>query len=381
MRKINSLKISLMCGILFLATQLWASNEQDNAALTERIKKIEESISLKPKISGYLQTGWNYTSNDLKKTSSFQAKRLRLLMDGNVSSNISFRLQLEAFSGISGTLNGRGQKNIQVMDAFATWRIKPHFQIRAGQFFTPISFENYDISPATLETVDFSNIVYRMICRNPISYDYVDYGRDLGVMVMGDLLPSEEGFNYLSYNVALTNGQIPLRDDNNTSKDIIASLSVRPIKHLLIKGAFNWGEYFNDLPGVDNSALTSQYQSMNRFVLGAWYNNPKGLTLRSEFGRIKSNSEIKVDEIGAYVLAGYYVNKWLPMLRWDMYKDSEHEDTANNYNRLLAGVTYHVTNNFKIQGNYNYKMYTSNAKSALGFDKDHQIQIMALYKF
>ena len=121
------------------------------------------------KISGYLQTGWNYTSNKNASTSSFQAKRLRLLLDGKVSENVDFRLQIEAFNGIAGSTNGNGQKNIQVMDAFATWKICPEFKVRAGQFYTPLGYENYDISPATLETVDFSNIVYRIACRNPYS--------------------------------------------------------------------------------------------------------------------------------------------------------------------------------------------------------------------
>ena len=66
------------------------------------------------KISGYLQTGWNYTSNKNASTSSFQAKRLRLLLDGKVSENVDFRLQIEAFNGIAGSTNGNGQKNIQV---------------------------------------------------------------------------------------------------------------------------------------------------------------------------------------------------------------------------------------------------------------------------
>lgn len=373
MKKNSVLFSLLLSATLLLASQSWASNSDGYSSQVDgKIENLETKVSLMPKISGYLQTGWNYTSNDEKNTSSFQAKRLRLLMDGNVSSNISFRLQIEAFSGISGTTNDRGQKTMQVMDAFATWRIKPQFQVRAGQFFIPIGFENYDISPATLETVDFSNIVYRIACRNPISYNFVDYGRDIGVMVMGDLLPSDEGFNYLSYNAALTNGSLPLTDDNNTSKDLIAALTVRPIKHLMIKGSYNWGEYANE---------NGNFQKMNRFVVGAWYNNPQGLTLRSEFGKYKSSSATKVDETGAYVLAGWRVNKWLPVVRWDMYKDAEYKTTANNYNRILAGFTYHVTNNFKLQANYNHKMYNDEAKDALGFDKDHQVQIMALYKF
>ena len=125
----------------------------------------EKILANLPKVSGYLQTGWNYTSNDKSSSSSFQAKRLRLLLDGKVSEKVDFRLQIEAFNGISGSTNGNGQKNIQVMDAFATWKIRPEFKVRFGQFYTPLGYENYDISPATLETVDFSNIVYRMACR------------------------------------------------------------------------------------------------------------------------------------------------------------------------------------------------------------------------
>ena len=291
------------------------------------------------KISGYLQTGWNYTSNKNASTSSFQAKRLRLLLDGKVSENVDFRLQIEAFNGIAGSTNGNGQKNIQVMDAFATWKICPEFKVRAGQFYTPLGYENYDISPATLETVDFSNIVYRIACRNPYSYNLVDYGRDLGVMLMGDI------DKYFHYDFAVTNGSIPCKDDNNNTKDIYASVTIKPFKNFNVKATYNWGEYNpqalagGTAPGfqqveVDgklqfvldkngNKIPVSKYMPMNRFVVGAWYNDPNGLDLRAEYGFMKSDKGGKtyVDEQGAYVLAGYHAGKFLPIVRWDMYKD------------------------------------------------------------
>ena len=136
--------------------------------------KWEKVLEKLPKLSGYLQTGWNYNSVG-NGSSSFQAKRLRLIMDGNVVKNVSFRLQIEAFNGIAGSTNGNGQKNLQVMDAFVTAKISKAFQIRAGQYYLPLGYENYDLSPSTLETVDFSNICYRMVCRNAIGYDFVDY--------------------------------------------------------------------------------------------------------------------------------------------------------------------------------------------------------------
>lgn len=185
---------------------------------TESPSTLEQILAKMPKISGYLQTGWNYTDQG-KGSSSFQAKRLRLLMDGQVIKNVTFRLQIEAFNGIKGSRNGNGQKNIQVMDAFATAKISDAVKIRAGQYYLPLGFENYDCSPSSLETIDFSNICYRMVCRNPISYNLVDYGRDLGVMVCGELFPNEEkGFHYLHYDLSLSNGNMPMKETTTSRK-------------------------------------------------------------------------------------------------------------------------------------------------------------------
>ena len=352
----------------------------------------EKVISKLPKLSGYLQSGWNYTKTGDVSANSFQAKRLRLIMDGHVGEKVDFRLQIEAFNGIAGSTNGNGQKNLQVMDAFATWKIVPEFKVRVGQFYTPLGYENYDISPATLETVDFSNIVYRMACRNPFQYNVVDYGRDLGIMFMGDAFDSGKGFSYLHYDLAFTNGSIPCRDDNNKAKDIYASLTIRPTKYFNIKGTFNWGKYTTtDIAGGDGVNSPRKDNPMTRFVVGAWYNDPNGLTLRGEFGAMKSKlperwtgtgkSENIVNEYGAYVLAGYHFGKFLPLVRWDMYKDDCVYWSANNYQRIMLGLTYQVFKNFKIQANYGHFMYTDNAAANLGYDKSEQVQIMAMFNF
>lgn len=347
----------------------------------------EKVVANMPKVSGYLQTGWNYTSNKNASTSSFQAKRLRLILDGKVGSKVDFRLQIEAFNGIAGSTNGNGQKNIQVMDAFATYKVCDAFKVRAGQFYTPLGYENYDISPATLETVDFSNIVYRIACRNPYEYNLVDYGRDLGVMLMGDLGDSGKGFKYFHYDVALTNGSIPCKDDRNNSKDLYISATIRPIKHLNIKGTFNWGEYSSQALAGGTGAVAptgaNKYNPMNRCVVGAWYNNPTGLDVRAEYGFMKSKVDGNqvVDEQGAYALVGYHAGKFLPIVRWDMYKDKMHETTTNNYNRILVGLTYQPIANVKVQLNYGHFMYNNTVKNAGGLEKSEQIQLMGLFKF
>ena len=394
MKKTTKMWALLLCGAL-IAPGLASANPEEKPApaaetVTAEAPAVEKEktgwekfLEKLPKISGYLQSGWNYTSNANSSTSSFQAKRLRLLLDGKVGEKVDFRLQIEAFNGISGSTNGNGQKNLQVMDAFATWKIVPEFKVRVGQFYTPLGYENYDISPATLETVDFSNIVYRMACRNPYEYNLVDYGRDLGIMFIGDAFDSGKGFSYLHYDVAITNGSIPCKDDSNQSKDIYVSLTVRPFKYFNIKGTYNWGEYKSVELAGGKGVGSGSYNPMNRFVVGAWYDNPKGLNLRAEYGHMKSavGGVDVVKENGAYVLAGWHLGKFLPIVRWDMYEDCVNTGTANNYNRILLGCTYQIFKNMKLQINYGHFMYSGDAKDALGYDSSEQLQIMGMFKF
>lgn len=394
MKKTTKMWALLLCGAL-IAPGLASANPEEKPApaaetVTAEAPAVEKEktgwekfLEKLPKISGYLQSGWNYTSNANSSTSSFQAKRLRLLLDGKVGEKVDFRLQIEAFNGISGSTNGNGQKNLQVMDAFATWKIVPEFKVRVGQFYTPLGYENYDISPATLETVDFSNIVYRMACRNPYEYNLVDYGRDLGIMFIGDAFDSGKGFSYLHYDVAITNGSIPCKDDSNQSKDIYVSLTVRPFKYFNIKGTYNWGEYKSVELAGGKGVGSGSYNPMNRFVVGARYDNPKGLNLRAEYGHMKSavGGVDVVKENGAYVLAGWHLGKFLPIVRWDMYEDCVNTGTANNYNRILLGCTYQIFKNMKLQVNYGHFMYSGDAKDALGYDSSEQLQIMGMFKF
>lgn len=394
MKKTTKMWALLLCGALIAPGLASANPEEKPAPAAETVTARsscrekektgwEKFLEKLPKISGYLQSGWNYTSNANSSTSSFQAKRLRLLLDGKVGEKVDFRLQIEAFNGISGSTNGNGQKNLQVMDAFATWKIVPEFKVRVGQFYTPLGYENYDISPATLETVDFSNIVYRMACRNPYEYNLVDYGRDLGIMFIGDAFDSGKGFSYLHYDVAITNGSIPCKDDSNQSKDIYVSLTVRPFKYFNIKGTYNWGEYKSVELAGGKGVGSGSYNPMNRYVVGAWYDNPKGLNLRAEYGHMKSavGGVDVVKENGAYVLAGWHLGKFLPIVRWDMYEDCVNTGTANNYNRILLGCSYQIFKNMKLQVNYGHFMYSGDAKDALGYDSSEQLQIMGMFKF
>ena len=171
MKKNYLLNVLVLCCTLFVCTIARAESDKDEPSNTKSeaaqisnddlAKQVNKLLSILPKFSGYIQTGYNWGDKNGDNRSSFQLKRMRLIIDKKVSKTFDFRAQLECFSG-SVDNSAYKKKVITVMDAFVNAHITDALHFRAGQYYLPLGFENYDISPATLETVDFSNICYRM---------------------------------------------------------------------------------------------------------------------------------------------------------------------------------------------------------------------------
>lgn len=344
----------------------------------EDVKRIITEVL--PTFSGYMQTGYAWQDKNAGNSSSFQVKRMRLYIDKKISNYFDFRAQFEVFSG---STDSQYKKRVMtILDAYINAHINKGFNFRLGQYYLPLGYENYRLSPKVLETVDFSSINGRMVCRNAISTpNLLDYGRDIGIMMYGDLFHNKEkGFDYLSYVLSVTNGNLPTLNDDNKSKDLIARVEVRPIKNLSFLASYNWGEY----RGLgETPAVTKNYLKMDRIIVGAWYFDPNGLNLRSEYGHIESK-EANVKEDGFYAMAAYKVDKFLPVVRWDMYRDRKNEYAASNRDALLFGCTYYVEKNLKFQAAYTYSMYTKKVKDkTLGTrsNNGNGVQLMCLISF
>lgn len=393
MKRKHLLNIFALCFALSVPSFLLANSDENLAVdsvknevqsgnqkdLLDRIDKLDKLVAQLPKISGYMQTGYVWGDKNGGNNSTFQMKRMRLIVDKKISPMFDFRAQFEVFS--SSTDGKLGKKVMAVMDAFANVHLHKSLHFRAGQYYLPLGFENYDISPATLETIDFSNINYRMVCRNAVTLpNHIDYGRDIGVMAYGDAFESaDKKFNYLSYNLSVSNGAMITQTDDNKSKDFVGRITVRPIEKLRVIGSYNWGEYV----GIDKEGLAKKHMPMNRVIVGAWYLDPNGLTLRSEYGHIECN-DANVKEDGLYVLAGYRIGKLLPVARWDMYRDNGNKTSPNNRDALLVGCTYAPINYFKLQFAYTHTMYTKKVKDhvANGLSGNgNGIQVMAVAYF
>ena len=376
--------LALCCA--FLASPFASANTGDGLTdETEATKDVDQStdeivkkvLAEMPKISGYLQTGYNWGDKNGDNRSSFQMKRMRLFIDKKISPMFDVRAQFEVFSGSTDSSPYK-KKVMTVMDAFVTAHLHKSVHVRGGQFYLPLGFENYDISPATLEVVDFSNINLRMVCRNAINYPFVDYGRDIGLLAYGDLFENKDkGFSYLTYDVSLTNGYLPTLNDDNKSKDFAGRLTFRPIGKLRLMGSYGYSE----AQGLNQNKTPEKYLQMHRFITGAWYFDPNGLTLRGEYGYMRSK-DAGIKETGAYVLAGYKVDKFLPVVRWEMFRDKMNEAAVMNKDNFLVGCTYEAHKNFKFQFTYIHSIYPDEVKDTKVVDgSGNSIQIMCMAKF
>ena len=124
------------------------------------------------------------------------------------------------------------------------------------------------MSPTQLELIDvYSQAVLYLAGEGPDPLNGVNYGRDMGVEIYGDLF---KGF--LRYNLALMSGQGINRTDNNNQKDFIAKLEVRPFDGLRIVGS----GYLGTGNAVGKAAWNPDIQvgdnyKRNRYSVGAEY--------------------------------------------------------------------------------------------------------------
>lgn len=314
-----------------------------------------------PKISGYAQTGYVWKEDNGASISTFKVNRIRLIMTGNINPIFDYKMQIEGFSN---SLDANRKSLLSIQDMFVRAKVNDALHIWVGQFPIPLSMENYDISPGTLEVVNFSSIVLNMVCRNAVN-GFTHYGRDCGIMATGDLLKKED-YSVINYNLCLYNGYQLNQVDNNKAKDVVGRVTFRPFKELRLSGSFNWGEYdyVTNVSGV--RTVEAENVSMSRFVLGGWYQG-KNLMIRSEYGTQKSD-KANVKEQMYYVIAGYkFANKYMPIFRYDVMENKNVVDSKkSNY---LIGLLYTPFPKLRVQLNYNMTDYElSSMKQAKTFE-------------
>lgn len=307
------------------STNVWCQTEKKDTAvwLKELINRIE--------LHGYAQGGYSYDDAREKTNSTFNMKRTLLWAKARITDRWFF-LFMHDFSS-------------EVQEYYTDYRISndKSLNVRFGQFKHSYSLEN-QMSPTQLELIDvYSQAVLYLAGEGPDPLHGVNYGRDLGLMVYGDLFKDK-----LHYELAVMNGQGINKKDGNSDKDIIAKLEYRPIEQLRIVGSAQKGRGHAVGEAAWNPDIKKgdDYRRDRLSIGGEW--KSKGLSLRSEY---LAGKDGKANSRGAYLTGCVTVAKNLDVVGSADYFD---RNTKLDYKQTNAtiGLQYWFYKKCRVQAQY-----------------------------
>lgn len=328
-----------------------------------------------PKISGFVQGLYQANLNeDFDLTSNtLRMRRVRMSVEGKLTKTLSYKIQ------------GDFSRSPMMVDAFVKYKPCDEFAIQVGQFKTPFTLES-PINPVNLEIFDYGESVQKLVGYSDVC-GVGGLGRDIGVMVSGDLFrPEGRGFSLVTYYLGVFNGNGPCATDNNNRKDVVGRLEIHPMmKEVTLSGSYYTGKYSKE--GNVNC-------TRNRWSAGAQYNDGD-VIFRAEYlsgvtgslnntldsiGNIISTEELLKESQGYYAVLGYNfrfgkenIQKLMPVLRYEHFaQDATVENGATDY--FTAGINYWPVKSL------NFKLDYSLIKPEAG-NNSHRIVGILSYKF
>lgn len=317
----NNRLLLLSLFILFVA---------DGTRAQETLNTVVNTLKERVTLSGYAQAG--YTYDDAANTdNTFDVKRIIFMADGKITENWSCYFMYNF------------GPNSSLLEVYTDYHLLPGLTARMGQFKTPYTIEN-QLSPTTVELINCYSLSanYLAAINGTDKLSHPSGGRDQGFMIYGDLFEK-----YLSYRLAVMNGQgINVKDKNN-QKDIVGYLLVQPLKGLSVGGSFIKGKGH----AVSNSAITGigmgENYTRNRWSMGAMLTT-KPMDIRAEYLSGKDGS-IKSD--GFYVVTSAHIAPKLDVIASYDYFNAN-RDVKEKQTNYVAGVQYWFYPRCRVQAQY-----------------------------
>ncbi len=292
-------------------------------------------------ISGYLQANYNLEfANTYTANSSFRIRRARLSFAGNI-------VESERFGTADYRLQVDFASSPQIVDAWVRYRPFRELGVQVGQFKVPLSIENSEYAPLQLEFIDYSLVVQRLVRMSGNDVTGISStGRDCGVQLYGSFLP-KEGFNILSYNLAVFNGNGINKSDNNQSKDVVGRLMVNPLRDLTIAGYYQYGE---------GNFGESRYVCYQRYGGGIAYEGKSAFARAEYIAGITGSTSAE----GAYASAGWKFStpsagNGTVGVRFDYFDDNIH--TSQREFNYTLGASYKPWKYLRLQLDYAIKQF------------------------
>jgi hypothetical protein len=272
-----------------------------------------------------------------------------------------------------------------ILDLWVRYRPCKEFGVQMGQFKNKFSFEA-SIGPQHFDFIDFSYAVTRLAkmgSKDVLGLDMT--ARDLGVEFMGGFI-HKEGYSVLNYNVAILNGSGINTKDNNKSKDVMARLTVQPMKELAVAGYYQWGENVLDATTAQAYGWTgnNNYVTSHRWGVGAKYDS-KACFARTEYiGGMTG----KMRSAGAYIAGGYkfYAPK-MPGYGWvgamvDYFSLEASKASEATDMRYMVCLGYQPVKHARIQLGYSLEHYIGEGrvfKNNRPFTNSLKVMVTAIF--
>ena len=294
-------------------------------------------------LNGYAQGGWAFQDQNGTKTNSYNLKRTLLWAKARITDRWSF-LFMHDFSSV-------------VQEFYTDYRLTKNntMSVRLGQFKHSYTMEN-PLSPTMLELIDvYSQAVLYLAGEGPDPLNGVNYGRDMGLMVYGDLLNSK-----LHYELALMSGQGINRKDQNNQKDLIAKLEVRPMDgvRVVASGYLGTGNAvgtaaWNPTIGVGDNYKRNRYSVGAEYksapYTGSQYKEARPLSIRAEW---LGGQDGDVGSRGGYVTAAVPVVDALDIVASGETYDRNPKVDGWDQTNLTLGLQYWFYKKCRLQLQY-----------------------------
>lgn len=294
------------------------------AALKAETSAWDKVLAALPRISGYVQTGYEWSD----VSSTFFIKRVRLNLAGTIAPKLDYRVQLEFASP-------------KIVDAYLCYRPFNVLNFQLGEYKLPFSIENTEYVPLRYEFIEYPLSLRKLMGFSDLC-GLSATGRDMGVQAFGGFF-RRGGYSILNYNFGVFNGEGLNVRDKNKSKDIVARLTLKPVAGLQVAGSYYWGEYGED------------YLKRVRYGVGACYDRGP-VVVRGEY---IGGTTGGLDSEGWYAVAGWRVTKTLlPTVRYDTFLENSalHSSRQTNY---TAGVTWQPVKRLRCQLDYTYEDFAA----------------------
>ena len=325
--------------VLLAAMSSQAAMGQEASQKTDWLSNITSRITL----NGYAQAGWSYQDSNGEPVNSYNLKRTLLWAKARITDRWSF-LFMHDFSSV-------------VQEFYTDYRFTKNKEltVRLGQFKHSFTMEN-PMSPTQLELIDvYSQAVLYLAGEGPDPLNGVNYGRDMGLMVFGDL------FNdVLHYELALMSGQGINRKDRNNQKDFLAKLEVRPLSglRLVASGYLGTGNAVGtaawnpDIKEGDNYrrdrvSVGAEYKFAN--YAASRFKEARPVSLRAEGLMGKDGS---VTSLGGYLTACVPLVEGIDFVASGDYYDRNKDVAGWRQLNLTAGLQYWFYKKCRLQLQY-----------------------------